>query len=314
MASILTMFPGQGSQYVGMGKELCDKFDVARKTFSEADEVLGFRLSDLCFTGPEQDLRLTANQQPAILTTSIATWRVLRSEADLRPTLFAGHSLGEYSALVATGKLEFSSAVNLVRMRGQAMQKAVPEGTGAMAAVIGMDPHSLIEKCEAVDVNLGKVEVVNFNSPQQQIVSGHKEAVEALAEALAGQKIRCSTLPVSAPFHSSLMAPARDDMTPKLEETPLDSTEHRVIANLTGKLAHPYAVDNLIRQIDSPVHWTDTLTTAVDEGCDSFFEIGPGKVLFGLARKTIPRGLKIIHSDAIEKAIASARELQDEQC
>ncbi|MCG6860425.1 MAG: ACP S-malonyltransferase [Chromatiaceae bacterium] len=309
MASILAMFPGQGSQYVGMGKELCDQYDVARRTFSEADEALGFALSDLCFDGPESELRLTANQQPAILTTSVATWRILTGETDLSPKLFAGHSLGEYSALVAAGKLDFSHAVKLVRMRGQAMQRAVPEGTGAMAAVIGLDPESLIEKCSAVDTRLGKVEVVNFNGPQQQIISGHKEAVDALAKTLADEKIRCAPLPVSAPFHSSLMAPAREEMTPQLESTPLEPTAHSVIANLTGRLAQPYSADNLIRQIDSPVLWTDTLATAVAEGCDTFFEIGPGKVLFGLARKAVPRGLKIIHSDAVEKAIEGARAL-----
>jgi len=309
MAKILAMFPGQGSQYVGMGKDLCEKFDVARNTFSEADEFLGFKLSNLCFDGPEEDLKLTANQQPAILTTSIAIWRVLTSETPLSPALYAGHSLGEYSALVAAGKLDFEQSVQLVRKRGQAMQRAVPEGTGAMAAVIGFDPEALIERCGAVDSELGKVEVVNFNSSQQQIVSGHKEAVEALVRALAQEKVRCTSLPVSAPFHSSLMAPAREEMTAELEETPLLSTERSVIPNLTGKNSRPYTIDNLIKQIDSPVLWTDTLKTAVEEGCDTFFEIGPGKVLFGLARRGVPKGLKILHSDSIEKAIADARAL-----
>jgi len=309
MANILAMFPGQGSQYVGMGKALCDGFEVARNTFSEADEVLDFKLSDLCFNGPEAELRLTANQQPAILTTSIAVWRILTSETGLRPKLFAGHSLGEYSALVAAGKLYFAQAVGLVRIRGQAMQRAVPEGTGAMAAVIGLDTATLIGKCRAIDTRLGTVEVVNFNGPQQQIVSGHKTAVETLTKALADEKIRCTPLPVSAPFHSSIMAPAREEMTPKLEGTPLNSTEHPVIANLTGQLAQPYTIDNLIKQIDSPVLWTDTLATAVAEGCDTCFEIGPGKVLFGLARKAVPKGSKIIHSDAIDKAVEDARML-----
>jgi [acyl-carrier-protein] S-malonyltransferase len=292
-----------------MGKDLCDKFDVARNTFSEADEFLGFKLSNLCFDGPEAELKLTANQQPAILTTSIAIWRVLTSETDLRPAMFAGHSLGEYSALVAAGKLDFEQSVKLVRKRGQAMQKAVPQGAGAMAAVIGFDPEALVEKCEAVDSKLGKVEVVNFNSSQQQIVSGHREAVEALVSALAEEKVRCTPLPVSAPFHSSLMAPAREEMSVDLGKTPLLSTGHSVIPNLTGKNSRPYTIDNLIRQIDNPVLWTDTLATAVDEGCDTFFEIGPGKVLFGLARRGVPKGLKILHSNSIEKAIEDARTL-----
>jgi len=309
MATILAMFPGQGSQYVGMGKALCDNFEVARKTFSEADEALAFGLSDLCFGGSEDELRLTANQQPAILTTSVATWRILTSETDLSPALFAGHSLGEYSALVAAGKLDFGRAVTLVRMRGQAMQRAVPEGVGAMAAVMGTSAESLVEKCSGVDPGLGRVEVVNFNGPAQQIISGHKDAVEALVKTLTEERVRCTPLPVSAPFHSSLMAPAREEMTPKLEETTLHSTEHPLIANLTGKLAHPYDIDNLIKQIDSPVLWTDTLSTAVDEGCDTFFEIGPGKVLFGLARKAVPKGSTLINSDVIEKALDSARSL-----
>ena len=311
MAKILAMFPGQGSQSVGMGKDLCDEFDLARNTFSEADEVLGFKLSSLCFEGPEEELRLTANQQPAILTTSVAVWRVLTSETHLRPAMFAGHSLGEYSALVAAGKLDFATAVKLVRMRGQAMQRAVPEGTGAMAAVIGFDPELLIKACEAVDSGLGRVEVVNFNSSQQQIVSGHKEAVDALVTKLAEAKIRCTPLPVSAPFHSSLMAPAREEMVSVLEQTPLVSTEHPVIANLTGKISHPYTIDNLIKQIDSPVLWTDTLSTAVENGCDTFFEIGPGKVLFGLARRGVPKGSKIVHSDSIDKAVKDAGSLGD---
>jgi len=311
MASILAMFPGQGSQSVGMGKVLCDQFEVARNIFAEADEVLGFELGALCFEGPEEELQLTANQQPAILTTSVAVWRILTSESGLRPALFAGHSLGEYSALVAAGKLEFARAVGLVRMRGQAIQRAVPAGVGAMAAVMGMEPEALSEKCAAVEPDLGTVEVVNFNGPQQQIVSGHKAAVEALVAVLADEKVRCTSLPVSAPFHSSLMAPAREEMAPELEATPLTPTEHPVIANLTGQLAQPYTVDNLIRQIDSPVRWTDTLSTAVDEGCDTFFEIGPGKVLFGLARKAVPRGSKIVHSDAVDKAVKDACALVD---
>jgi [acyl-carrier-protein] S-malonyltransferase len=309
MAKILAMFPGQGSQYVGMGKELCDNFDVARNVFSEADEVLDFKLSNLCFNGPEEALRPTANQQPAILTTSVATWQVLTSETDLSPALFAGHSLGEYSALVAAGKLHFAHALKLVRMRGQAMQRAVSEVEGAMVAVLGMDAETLVEKCNAVGSELGKVEVVNFNSPQQQIISGNKEAVDALVKALTKDRIRCSRLPVSAPFHSSLMAPAREEMTPSLQSTPLRSTEQSVIANLSGRLSQPYWIENLIKQIDSPVLWTSTLSTAVDEGCDTFFEIGPGRVLFGLARKTIPKGSKIVHSEPIEKAIESARSL-----
>lgn len=303
------MFPGQGSQYVGMGKELCDNHEVARATFSEAEDALGFNLRELCFNGPAAELQQTANQQPGILATSIATWRVVTRETELRPVLFAGHSLGEYSALVAAGKLDFTQAVKLVRQRGQAMQQAVPEGMGAMAAVIGFDENSLIEKCKAVGDHLGTVEVVNFNSPGQQIVSGHKAAVEDLVEALGKDNIRCQFLPVSAPFHSSLMAPAREAMTPALESAPLHATEHAVIANLTGRVSQPYAIDNLVKQMDSPVLWTRTLSTALEHQCDTFFECGPGKVLFGLAKRSVPKGMKLIHSDSVAKAIDDSRSL-----
>jgi [acyl-carrier-protein] S-malonyltransferase len=180
-----------------------------------------------------------------------------------------------------------------------------------MAAVIGLDADSLREKRDGLGQKFGTVEIVNFNSPTQQIISGHREAVQALADILSAEGIKCSALPVSAPFHSTLMAPAREEMASKLEDTPLRATERPVIANISGKLSHPYSIDNLIRQIDSPVLWTDSLLTALEHGCDTFFEIGPGKVLFGLARKTIPRGLKIISSDAIDKAIEQARALSD---
>ncbi len=309
MQNILAMFPGQGSQSVGMGKFLYEEFQVARETFDEADDILGLPLKKLCFEGPADDLKLTANQQPAILTTSIAVWRVLKSESSLAPLHFAGHSLGEYSALVAAGYLDFSEAVRLVRLRGEAMQKAVPEGVGAMAAVIGYNPDELVSKCSVIDSSLGKVEVVNFNSPAQQIISGHKKAVDRVVELLTEEKIRCTLLPVSAPFHSSLMAPAREEMTPKLQDTQLKESDKKIFANLTGQIANPYTIDCLVKQIDSPVLWTKILEAAVEEKCQTFFEIGPGKVLFGLARRSVPKEMKLLHSDDIKKAISDAQGL-----
>jgi [acyl-carrier-protein] S-malonyltransferase len=306
MQNVLAMFPGQGSQYLGMGRQACDQFQVAREVFEEADQTLGFPISQLCFHGPEDQLKPTFNQQPAILTTSIAIWKVLRQElgdVHFRPALFAGHSLGEYSALVASGKLEFTDALRLVRLRGMAMQKAVPEGQGAMAAVMGCNPDDLQKKCKNLRKTLGIVEVVNFNSPQQQIISGRKEAVLAMVEQLKLEKIRCALLPVSAPFHSSLMEPARIEMQTVLAQTKLRDSDRQVIANLTGKMSHPYSIENLIQQIDQPVLWTKTLDTAVASGISIFVEIGPGSVLAGLARRSVPKDAKILATDDLSKAL-----------
>lgn len=304
-ATLLAMFPGQGSQYVGMGKDALSEFPQARLTFEEAEDAISVKLRTLCLEGPSEDLELTSNQQPSILTLSIALWRIFQAEAGLSAEYFAGHSLGEYSALVAAGKLAFADAVKLVRQRGQAMQRAVPKGVGAMAAVLGMDQQQLVELCTQVSASTEQcVEVVNFNSPDQQIISGHREAVEAACSRLSEQGVKSLKLPVSAPFHSSLMAPARAEMMPLLQDTAFASTPTGIFANLSGELTRDYGASYLIDQIDKPVLWTKTMKNAHAAGLTSYFEIGPGRVLFGLARKCLPSGVTLLHSHDLKAALA----------
>jgi [acyl-carrier-protein] S-malonyltransferase len=309
VARTLAMFPGQGSQFVGMGRALLDAFPYVKTTFEEAEDATRINLRKLCFDGPEDELKLTANTQPCILTVSVATWRVLVNEAGLKPAFFAGHSLGEYSAVVAAGKLALGDAAALVRKRGEAMQEAVPAGVGAMAAVMNVTGDDLKQRCAAASKPGRVVEVVNFNSPQQLVVAGHKGAVDDLCHKLEADGVRLVMLPVSAPFHSSLMEPARKAMTPRLEGAAFKKTPETVIANLTGKAEAEYGPRFLIEQINSPVLWTQTLETAQAEGCDAYFEIGPGKVLFGLARKTLQKGPKLFHSEDAAKAIEDAKAL-----
>ena len=305
MAGFLAMFPGQGSQRVGMGSRLLTEFPETKKVFEEAEDTIKVSVRKLCLEGPEDELQKTANQQPCILTLSVAVWTVLKNEAGFTPDLFAGHSLGEYSALVAAEKLEFSKAVSLVRNRGQFMQEAAPAGTGAMAAVIGFDPETLSGLCKSQSEKSDLcVEVVNFNSPAQQIISGHKSAVEAVCKTLDEQSVRTVMLPVSAPFHSSLMTPARDAMQPLLQNLPFGNTGGKVIANLSGNTEPDYHANLLIDQINHPVLWTKSMETARSEGITHFVEIGPGKVLSGLARRTLPRECQIIHTENITQAIS----------
>ncbi|MEZ4741253.1 MAG: ACP S-malonyltransferase [Bdellovibrionota bacterium] len=275
----------------------------------EAKDATKLNIRKLCFDGPQEELTKTANQQPCILTVTAAVWSIIKSETDFFPDFYAGHSLGEYSALVAAEKLSLSKAASLVYQRGLAMQKAVPEGQGAMAAILNFTVEQLVELCTLVADQLSQcVEIVNFNSPQQLIISGHKEAVNLVCQKLEGEdKVRCMSLPVSAPFHSKLMAPAREDMTPLLQKTELSQSDYLIIANLTGNIESQYSVEHLIKQIDNPVLWTQTLETAHQEGCQRFVEVGPGKVLFGLARKTLPKGLTLLHTSDIQNTI---KELQ----
>ncbi len=303
MPSFLAMFPGQGSQFVGMGKELLGEFPDVRVIFEEAEDAARIPVRKLCFDGPEDDLKLTANTQPCILTVSIAYWRILTKEAGVTPALFAGHSLGEYSALVAAGKLEFSRAVYLVRMRGEAMQKAVPQGLGSMAAVMGSGVETLEPLCKSISSANSVVEVVNYNSPQQLVVAGHKAAVDALSRELEKDNIRSIMLPVSAPFHSSLMGPAREGMTPLLNDTKFIKNNTKVVANITGKIEEPYDASFLIRQMDGPVLWMQSLQTASEWGCDTYLEVGPGRVLFGLARRVLPREAKLMHVEDLKRTI-----------
>lgn len=288
-----------------MGRQLLSEFPASRLAFEEAEDATHLNIRKLCLEGPEDELKLTANTQPCILTVSVAAWRTLETESGFKADWFAGHSLGEYSALVAAGKMSLARAAFLVRRRGDAMQQAVPAGTGAMAAVMGVEPESLQIKTREISKPGSVVEVANFNSPQQLVVAGHKEAVESLVQILEADRARCVLLPVSAPFHSSLMTKAREAMEPLLRDTPLCPSESRVIANRTGSLAHPYAIDLLIEQIDHSVLWTQTLATAVANGCRDFVEVGPGKVLTGLAKRQIPKESRLCHSDDIKAAIAS---------
>jgi len=304
-ATTLAMFPGQGSQYVGMGRQLLSEFPGCKVAFEEAEDAAKINIRKLCLDGPEEELKLTANTQPCILTVSAATWLVLEQEAGFKAQWFAGHSLGEYSALVGAGKLALGRAAFLVRRRGEAMQAAVPAGTGAMAAVMGVAPEALQARAAEISRPGSVVEVVNFNSPQQLVVAGHKAAVEDLVKALEADKARCVMLPVSAPFHSSLMTKAREAMEPLLRDTPLCDSPVKVIANRTGKIENPYQIQHLIEQIDHSVLWTQTLETAVAAGCTDFVEIGPGKVLAGLAKRQIPKDARLVHSDDIKAAITS---------
>ena len=281
------VFPGQGSQSVGMGQEWAGASTAARRVFEEADEALGFSLSRLCWEGPAEDLQLTENTQPAILTTSIAMLRVLE-EAGLRPDIVAGHSLGEYSAHVAAGTLELSDAVRLVRERGRFMQAAVPIGVGAMAAVIGLDAVAVGEV--ARQAAQGEVcAVANYNSPEQSVLAGHATAIErALVLAKEAGAKRALPLPVSAPFHCSLMSPAREALEPLLAETNFRDPAVPVIANVeaaavtTGEAAR----EALAQQVDGAVRWVECVETMVDDhGVGQFVEVGPGKVLSGLARR-----------------------------
>jgi len=284
------LFPGQGSQFVGMGKALAQTSAAARAVFDEADAALGFSLSKLCFEGPEPELKLTANLQPAILTHSIAAFRDLESRFPERlagAALAAGHSLGEHSANVAVGALPFADAVRLVRRRGEFMQEAVPQGVGAMAAILGLDPSAVGEACrEAAQGEV--VAPANFNSPEQTVIAGHTAAV-ARASALCtsrGAK-RAIPLPVSAPFHCSLMAPARERLRPLLEAAPYADPRLPVVVNVDAAAVSTGAGlrDALLRQIDSPVRWTESVRLLASSGVDRALEIGPGNVLSGLVRR-----------------------------
>lgn len=309
MAKILAMFPGQGSQFVGMGKDILDQFPRSQSVFQEAEEATKINIRRLCLEGPDEDLKLTANTQPCILTVSVAIWKVLKEETNLVPVLFAGHSLGEYSAVVAAGKLDLSRAAYLVRKRGEAMQQAVPEGIGAMAAVMNCPMADLEARCANVSNATQSVQVVNYNSEQQLVVAGHKTAVDELCVGLEQDKIRFVPLAVSAPFHSSLMSPAREAMKPLLEQSTFHKNQNQVVANLSGEAVGDYGPEYLVKQIDSPVRWLQSMKTAADANIDTALEIGPGKVLFGLARRTLPKGIQLLATENILETIQAVQNL-----
>jgi [acyl-carrier-protein] S-malonyltransferase len=296
MSETAFIFPGQGSQYVGMGKELTENFKVARETFEEADEALGFNLSGLCFNGPEEDLKLTFNTQPAILTTSIASLRVLSSETGIDPVVLAGHSLGEYSSLTAAQAIAFPDVVRTVRLRGTFMQEAVPPGEGAMAAILGLEVPEVEELC----VQAAQGEVVapaNFNSPWQIVISGHAQAVARAVElALERGAKKAVMLAVSAPFHCSLMKPAAERLHDALQDIPVCDIGIPVISNADAE-AYPSKeeIKNiLVKQVDHPVRWEESMRELVKRGIKTVIEIGPGKVLTGLMRR-ITKDVKTVN-------------------
>lgn len=287
MAETAFLFPGQGSQYAGMGKELSDNFKAARMVFEEADEALGFSISNLCFNGPEDELKLTFNTQPAILATSIATLKVVEQETGLKASCVAGHSLGEYSALVCSGAVSLADAVITVRQRGTFMQEAVPVGTGAMAAMLSIGADELAAICEEAS-NGEVVSPANFNSPGQIVIAGHSGAVNRAIEIAKSKGFRKSMLlPVSAPFHCALMKPAADRLNMVLQSIQINSLSLPVVTNVeaTHNSDSSRVRELLVAQVCAPVLWEQSVNAMIANGIKRFVEIGPGKVLTGLVKR-----------------------------
>ncbi len=287
MRNIAYVFPGQGSQAVGMGKDLFDNFAAAREVFEAADDALGFSLSEMCFAGDEADLQLTANTQPAILTTSVAAYYAARGEGLAEPDFVAGHSLGEYSALVAAGVLDFADAVQTVRKRGTYMQEAVPVGVGAMAAILGLNVETVEAAC--AEASQGQVcSPANINSPSQIVIAGNSEAVDRACEILKekGAK-RAIKLNVSAPFHCALMMPAQERLAGDLAKLEYGDFAFPIVHNVDAAVNSTISVvcDKLTQQVSSPVRWLQTIENMTASGVEKFVEIGPGKVLTGLLRQ-----------------------------
>ncbi|MBZ5684212.1 MAG: ACP S-malonyltransferase [Acidobacteriia bacterium] len=307
-SKIALIFPGQGSQVVGMGKDLAEKYPVARQTFQEADDALGYKLSQLCFEGPEEQLRLTEITQPAILTTSIAALRVLETRVP-KPCYVAGHSLGEYSAHVASGTFSFADAVRTVRNRGKYMQEAVPVGVGTMAAILGMEFEKIAGVCR--DAAQGEVcSPANINSPEQVVISGHTAAVERAAK-LADERgaKRAKLLPVSAPFHCLLMKPAQDRLEEDLKKLTMHKSVYPVACNVDAELVDDdlRTLDTLLRQVTGSVRWDQCMRLLIGQGVETFIEVGPGKVLCGLMRQ-IDRSkscLNVGDEASLEKTVES---------
>jgi len=287
---IACVFPGQGSQYVGMGQELYDQFAAAKDVFDEANDVVGFDLAKLCFEGDQRELSLTVNAQPALLTTSIAAFRVLNSEKGLEPDFVAGHSLGEYTALVVNGAISFKDAVHSVRKRGEFMQDAVPVGIGAMAAVLGLDSGQVDEICKQVSQNGNAASPANLNAPGQTVISGNKEAVERASDiAKSSGAKRVVPLDVSAPFHCSLMKPAAEKLSEILDHVQFNEMSVPVVTNCNAALTNdPSKLKGLlIDQVTSPVRWFESVETLHKLHCTRFIEVGPKNVLAGLIKRTV---------------------------
>lgn len=310
--AIACVFPGQGSQYPGMGKDLAENFSASRQVFEEVDDALGFSLSRLCFEGPAEDLQLTENTQPAILSVSVAAYRALEANGLPEPAFVAGHSLGEYSGLVAAGVLTLSDAVKTVRARGRYMQEAVPVGVGGMAAVMGAELSHIEKVCKEVSGE-EVCSPANINAPNQVVIAGHATAIDRAVEALkeVGAK-RVVKLNVSAPFHCALMKPAQDRLAKDLELLSFGDAKTPVVTNVDAAVTTDPAVlrDSLIRQVSSPVRWFQSMRFLIDEGIQTFAEVGPGKVLSGLMRQ-ISRDVNCFNVEdaaslraAVEKASA----------
>jgi [acyl-carrier-protein] S-malonyltransferase len=305
---IAFIFPGQGSQHPGMGKDLADNFPAARQVFEEADEALGFSLSDLCFNGPAEQLQLTEHTQPAILTTSIAALRAMQAESFPAPSFVAGHSLGEYSALVAAGALPLSEAVRIVRARGGYMQEAVPVGTGAMAAILGADLQTVNDVCG--EVAQGEVcSAANINSPAQIVIAGDAAAIDRAIPVLKERGARRAIkLNVSAPFHCALMKPAQDRLAADFEKAGFRDLAVPVVTNVDAQpvVSGTEARDSLVRQVSQPVRWLESVEFLINQGVQTFVEIGPGKVLSGLVRQ-INRDVRCVNVEDTA-SLRSARE------
>lgn len=305
---IAFIFPGQGSQHPGMGKDLADNFPAAKEIFEEADRSVGFALSELCFNGPAEQLQLTENTQPAILTTSIAALRAMQAEEFPAPSFVAGHSLGEYSALVAANALSLSDAVKIVRARGGYMQEAVPVGTGAMAAILGADLQTVKDVCD--EAARGEVcSPANINSPAQIVIAGDTAAIDRAIPILKerGAK-RAIKLNVSAPFHCALMKPAQDRLAGDLEKAEFRDLTAPVVTNVDAKavVIGKEARESLVRQVSQTVRWLESVEFLITQGVQTFVEIGPGKVLSGLVRQ-INRDVRCVNVEDAA-SLRSARE------
>jgi [acyl-carrier-protein] S-malonyltransferase len=306
------IFPGQGSQYAGMGRDVFENHPAAAAVFRAADEALGFSLSRLCFDGPEEQLKLTANTQPAILTVSTALARVL-ADHGIRPDYVAGHSLGEYSGLVAAGALEFRDAVRIVRKRGEFMQQAVPEGEGAMAAIVGMNAEQVRQLC--ADAAQSEVcSPANFNSPEQTVIAGSRTAVERAITLATEREARAVPLPVSAPFHCELMRPAQQKLEPILRQTAFGNPACPLISNIETMVVTDgeTARDCLVRQVTAPVQWDGSMRALASRGVEMFVEVGPGRVLCGLLRR-IDRSRKCIGVENVASLESAFSTLSSDQ-